>query len=188
MSASNAFDVPDTTLPNRGILSQLNSNLGEVSGGQSDHSNPVTNAVSEAPIVIGGSPNVFVGHNDSPATNLLWDGHGASTGTPQIMATGGGSLSASGGSTPTSGGSSATSGGSQGSGLIINVTYDASVANAPAAFKTDVAAAVQYFESEFTNPDTININVGYGEVDGQSLGSGALGELVLRGFLQLFAD
>ena len=33
-----------------------------------------------------------------------------------------------------------------------------------------------YFESQFTDPVTINLNVGYGEVGGYSLGSGALGE------------
>src|SRR5262249_17996286 len=31
-------------------------------------------------------------------------------------------------------------------------------------------------ESHFSNPVTITIDVGYGEVDGQSLGAGALGE------------
>ena len=56
------------------------------------------------------------------------------------------------------------------------MTYDASVANAPAAFKTDVAAAVQWFQSHFSDPITININVGYGEVGGQTMGSGALGQ------------
>ena len=34
----------------------------------------------------------------------------------------------------------------------------------------------QYFQSQFTDPITINISVGYGEVGGQALGSGALGE------------
>ena len=92
------------------------------------------------------------------------------------------------GGTGTSGTSTTTGGGSAGAGLVINVTYDASVANAPAAFKTDVAAAVQWFQSHFSDPVTININVGYGEVGGQTMGSGALGsEHVLRRFLQLFA-
>ncbi len=63
-----------------------------------------------------------------------------------------------------------------GSAFTINVTWDTSVANAPAAFKTDVMAVVQYLESEFTDPITININVGYGEVAGQALDAGALGE------------
>ncbi len=63
-----------------------------------------------------------------------------------------------------------------GSAFTINVTWDTSVANAPAAFKTDVMAVVQFLETEFTDPVTININVGYGEVAGQALDPGALGE------------
>ena len=116
--------------------------------------------------------------SSGPGTLLLGgDAAPGTMGTPQIMASDGGSSSAGGGSTSSSGSSgSLTTASSQSAGLIINVNYDASVANAPAAFKTDVADAVQYFESQFTNPITININVGYGEVDGLSLGSGALGE------------
>jgi hypothetical protein len=56
-------------------------------------------------------------------------------------------------------------------GLTINVDYDASVASAPAAFKTTVAAAVAYLESQFSTPITITIDVGYGEIDGSSLGT-----------------
>ena len=71
----------------------------------------------------------------------------------------------------TSGGTSGiVSGGSQQSGLVINVSYDASCNNAPAGFKTAVAAVVSYYESQFTNPITISIDVGYGEVDGESVG------------------
>jgi hypothetical protein len=58
----------------------------------------------------------------------------------------------------------------------ISIIYDSSVNNAPAAFKTDVNIAVQYLESLFTNSVTITIDVGYGEIDGQTLGSGDLGE------------
>jgi hypothetical protein len=61
-------------------------------------------------------------------------------------------------------------------GLSLNVVYDSSVNSAPAQFKAVVAAVVQYFESTFTNPVTITIDVGYGEVAGQSLVAGALGE------------
>jgi len=60
--------------------------------------------------------------------------------------------------------------------FVIKITYDASVNNAPAAFKTAVQSVVQYFESQFTDPVTININVGYGEVDGRQLSAGALGQ------------
>jgi hypothetical protein len=58
----------------------------------------------------------------------------------------------------------------------IDINYDSSVANAPSSFETDVNIAVQYLESLFTNPITITIDVGYGEIDGQPLENGALGE------------
>src|SRR5271166_137241 len=61
-------------------------------------------------------------------------------------------------------------------GLVIDISYDSSVDNAPAAFKAAVADAVAFFESWFTNPITIHIDVGYGEVGGQALGAGDLGE------------
>ena len=60
--------------------------------------------------------------------------------------------------------------------MQIDITYDSSVSDAPAGFETGVMAAVQYLESEFTNPVTINIDVGYGEIDGQALDPGDLGE------------
>jgi Ca2+-binding RTX toxin-like protein len=86
--------------------------------------------------------------------------------------TGGGSEGAGGdpslgatGSTP----SNATAG------LTININWDPSVANAPAGFQAAVNSVVQLFQSQFSDPITININVGYGEVNGQSLGSNTLG-------------
>jgi hypothetical protein len=60
--------------------------------------------------------------------------------------------------------------------FVINVTYDSSVASAPAAFKTAIDAAVQYLESQFTDPVTINITIGYGSVNGTPLGANALGQ------------
>jgi hypothetical protein len=59
--------------------------------------------------------------------------------------------------------------------FVINITWDSSVASAPAAFKTAVLAAAQSLESQFTDPATVNISVGYGEVDGTALGAGNLG-------------
>ena len=58
--------------------------------------------------------------------------------------------------------------------FVINVNWDSSVASAPAAFKTGVLAAVQFLESQFSDPVTVNINVGYGELAGYALG-GSLG-------------
>ena len=43
-------------------------------------------------------------------------------------------------------------------------------------FMTTVEQVVSYYESHFSNPITIIIDVGCGEVDGQSLGFGAIGE------------
>jgi Ca2+-binding RTX toxin-like protein len=57
--------------------------------------------------------------------------------------------------------------------MQINVSYDSSVANAPSGFVTAFTAAVQYFENLIQNPVTVNISVGWGEVEGISLGSNA---------------
>ena len=60
--------------------------------------------------------------------------------------------------------------------MQINVSYDASVNGAPAGFTSDVQAAVQYLDALFTNAVSITIDVGYGEIAGQRLASGDLGE------------
>ena len=60
--------------------------------------------------------------------------------------------------------------------VILNVIYDASAANAPADFKAAVASAVAFFQNNFTDAVTLNIAVGWGEVNGQALSPGALGE------------
>ena len=84
--------------------------------------------------------------------------------------------STNGGTSSTSTTTSSATSTSTTSGLIINVTYDANVASAPSGFTATVASVVQFFQSHFSDPVTININVGYGEVGGQSLSSGVLGE------------
>jgi hypothetical protein len=61
--------------------------------------------------------------------------------------------------------------------MNINIQFDASADNAPAGFKPAVLAAVQLLDAQFTAPVTVTIAVGYGEVQGQSLG-GALGESI----------
>ena len=60
--------------------------------------------------------------------------------------------------------------------MQINITYDQSQSSLPAGFVTAVTYTVNYFENLFTNPVTINIRVGYGEIEGQTLQSNALGE------------
>jgi len=69
--------------------------------------------------------------------------------------------------------------------MIIDINYDSSVTFAPAAFKADIANAVQFLESEFNNPITIAIDVGFGEVDGHPLSAGALGQSTT--FLQQYS-
>jgi hypothetical protein len=59
--------------------------------------------------------------------------------------------------------------------MIINVTYDASVATCPdeAAFKACVQGVASFYETQFTNNITINWDIGWGEVDGSPIPSGA---------------
>jgi hypothetical protein len=69
------------------------------------------------------------------------------------------------------------------SGLVINVSYDSSVTSLLTSnvtlyneYTNAVQAAVQFFESEITNPITVNINFGWGEVAGNPIDPGASGE------------
>jgi hypothetical protein len=83
----------------------------------------------------------------------------------------------------TSGSAEVTSG-QQSAGLVINIIWDSSVANAPAAFKSVVESVVQFYESQFSNPVTLNIDVGWGEVAGTPVTT-ALGES--ESYLQSFS-
>ncbi len=68
-----------------------------------------------------------------------------------------------------------------GTGVDIHITYDSSVGNAPTGFTSVVQKVADFFASslqDLTQHITINIDVGYGEVDGMRLGAGALGESV----------
>ena len=65
--------------------------------------------------------------------------------------------------------------GANGGGLTFDVTWDASVASAPANFETDVEEAFQFYANEFSNPITLYYTVGFGEAGGNALGSGELG-------------
>jgi hypothetical protein len=64
---------------------------------------------------------------------------------------------------------------SQASPLTFNVTYDASTSGAPTAFFSAFNDAIQCYEARFDDPITINIDVGWGEINGRSLAPGALG-------------
>jgi hypothetical protein len=61
-------------------------------------------------------------------------------------------------------------------GLVFDVTFDSSVADAPAGFTSAITDAIEYYESVFTNAITINLDVGWGEIGGQPLEGGAIGE------------
>ena len=55
-------------------------------------------------------------------------------------------------------------------GMTFYITWDSSVASAPAAFKADVKATFQFYADEFSGL-TLYYNVGFGEVAGGALGS-----------------
>jgi len=50
--------------------------------------------------------------------------------------------------------------------------YDPSVANAPAGFLSGLAAAAGYLDALITNPITVTVNVGWGEVGGAPIPAG----------------
>ena len=62
--------------------------------------------------------------------------------------------------------------------MIINFTYDSSVNGAPVGFTATLTGVANFFQNAFSDAVTVNIAVGYGEVDGQALVPGALGESV----------
>ena len=136
--------------------------IGDIGGGMM----PPANVAGNGPAFTNSNP---FGSPPSPTSNapiLAWVGDLGSGASQGGSASSGGS-GGSGAVTHTTGAAS---------GLVIDVVYDSSVANAPAGFTAAVAAVVSYYESVFTDPVTITIDVGYGEIDGQSLGSNALGE------------
>jgi hypothetical protein len=96
-------------------------------------------------------------------------------GTIASLANGAGGT-ASGSSTATGAALAPTVVTTAGSGLVINLDWDSSVSSAPAGFTSDIIAAAQFLESQISTAVTINLDVGYDEVDGSALESGALGE------------
>ena len=68
--------------------------------------------------------------------------------------------------------------------MQIDVTYDQSTGSLPAGFVTAVNYVVNYYDTLFTSNVTIKIDVGYGEIDGQALGSNDLGESYAPQYLQ----
>lgn len=101
----------------------------------------------------------------APTQAVLYAPDGGGSAARPSGAGGGGGKGGGGGPTPSSS-----------SPLMINITWDSSVQSAPSGFTAAVTAAAQYLESQLVDPVTLNISVGYGEVNGTSLGSNVLGE------------
>ena len=70
--------------------------------------------------------------------------------------------------------------------LSFNLTYDNSTAGAPAGFFTAFDNAIQFYETTFADPITINLQVGWGKINGQNLSPGALGQSSTNG--QVFSS
>ena len=52
--------------------------------------------------------------------------------------------------------------------LTFNVTYDSSVGSAPSGFQSAFQNAISFYEASFSNPIAINLNVGWGTLNGQA--------------------
>jgi hypothetical protein len=61
-------------------------------------------------------------------------------------------------------------------GLRFDFIWDNSVANAPSQYKSAIEAAASFYTKIFSTNELITVHVGWGEVDGRSLGADALGE------------
>ncbi len=173
-SDGRVFDVPSAESFGVNAKSDIApAGGGPLGNAELGHINSINEAASSAAVVTGGSSSTGAPASTSMGprdADVHGDGDGAILFTGDAGGTGGS------GGTSTGGNSTVITGGAAGSGLVINVTYDASVANAPAAFKADVAAVVSYLESKISDSVTININVGYGEVDGLPMSGGAIGQ------------
>ena len=62
--------------------------------------------------------------------------------------------------------------GPPGDGMTFDITWDPSVASAPAGFKTDVEEVFQFYADTFVDPTTLYYHVGWGEVNNTLLNSG----------------
>jgi hypothetical protein len=72
-------------------------------------------------------------------------------------------------------------------GFQIKLIWDSSVSGAPNGFMQAVIDAAQYYASQFSNHEIVNINVGYGEIAGGQMSAGALGESESYGYLTNYA-
>ena len=63
-------------------------------------------------------------------------------------------------------------------GITFDLTWDSSVQNAPVTFKSAVLRAFQNLSSYVNSPVTVNLSIGYGEVNSAALGANNLGETI----------
>lgn len=76
-----------------------------------------------------------------------------------------------------------------GSNLEIDLVWDSSVAGAPSGFTSAVATAADSLVTDFTTAakTVLHVDVGWGEVGGQSMAANALGESESAGYLTSYA-
>ena len=60
--------------------------------------------------------------------------------------------------------------------LQFDLVWDPSVASAPAGFEAAAIAAASYYSNMFSNPITVEIDIGYGEVNGTRISAGNAGQ------------
>ena len=192
--AGSLFEANSDASPNAAFTPDLGgTQISSVPESISETTSPVDNAgnssgapditTSITPSNAGATPYAPAAEADAPsnaasssapsnAPVLAYTGDlGDGTGYLEAGATSG---TGTGSGTGTSGTGVQTTGAS--AGLVIDVDWDSSVANAPVGFVTAVDLVVAFYESHFSNPITITIDVGYGEIAGQSMEAGALGE------------
>ena len=126
----------------------------------------------------GGAITGFGDGYPSPASGLAFDAIAYSP--PSRPA---GTEPNSGGATSDSGGTGPTTPGLAGagaSGLDIIANFDTSITDLTGTLYSGVtaaiSAAIDFYEQEIATPITITIDFGYGEIDGENLASGDLGE------------
>lgn len=73
-------------------------------------------------------------------------------------------------------------------GLQFNLVWDTSVAGAPSGFKSAAIAAATEYTTMFSNPKTITIDVGFGEVGGSALYAGNLAQSRFLGTYETYAS
>ncbi len=65
--------------------------------------------------------------------------------------------------------------------LQFHLIWDSSVASAPAGFKTAAIAAASEFTEMYSNAEVVNLDIGYGEVDGTTLPAGSISDSIRMG-------